>query len=269
MGKTSKHLRLYLAALLPSLLLSGCFTSDRGQDVTVHPLINNPQFTYSMGTSSNKRLVFIHPAEKNLVCAEPPPQASQNVSISQALAVSAAVQNASGLTPEAKAGLSQELVSGLAHYSETTQGVKLFRAVSTHLCNLYAAGAVNQQQHMQILQDLIATTAALTQYELELTDGQIGGGGYAEEIAYARGAAEARAGDAQSKAGAAPAAPAPGAAPGAAPGTDAAKPAAKPPAATQPSAPAAKPATGPTPEQKGNSAADVRKKILENMFKVQ
>jgi hypothetical protein len=163
------------------LVVVGSFSM--GSCSAINPPLANPVIVnsfdgaskgvYTVATTADRRLVFVN-AQNGTTCMEAPPDATENVSSSLSATLAATLQNASGASPEVKAALATQIASALAHVTQPSQGILLYRFGMSNLCNRFLNGAIDAQEYKTYAEELLVVARELTYQELLATNGKIG-----------------------------------------------------------------------------------------------
>jgi hypothetical protein len=132
----------------------------------------------TLATTAERRIVLVRIAENDpklgQFCAEPPPDAAENIANKLALAVEATVK-----TPEAEGSgrleLAKQLATSVQSLFHRSQGLQFYRDSMYNLCQSYLNGALDPNQFIERSGVLLDKSHELILKELVLTQGIIGG----------------------------------------------------------------------------------------------
>jgi hypothetical protein len=142
-----------LTAILVAAIISGCstFTPPQG-----HPVLDDRikgdhgQHEYVQFATTPERRVVLMNIANDRVCAEPSPDAAENLSYNLSAALSAKKTGA----VEANASVSDALQSAAQSLFTRTQGVQYYRDGMFSLCLAYMNGAVSAADYPRLSQEL-------------------------------------------------------------------------------------------------------------------
>lgn len=132
----------------------------------------------TLATTAERRIVLVRIAENDpkfgQFCAEPPPDAAENIANKLALAVEATVK-----TPEAEGSgrleFAKQLVTSIQSLFHRSQGLQFYRDGMYGLCQSYLNGVLSQPDFVTRADKLLEKSSELILKELDLTKGIIGG----------------------------------------------------------------------------------------------
>lgn len=180
-----------LLLLLVCLALPGCaaFTPP-----IEHPVITDnlgPYFGYSiastLATTADRRIVLVRTRRSpdggvgtpGHFCAEPPPDAAENIASKVAAALEASVK-----TVKAEGAgtfdFARELATTVQSLFHRTQGLQLFRDGAFSLCQALMNESITREEYVKQLTELRLHAVTLIENELALTGGFPGGSPPAE-----------------------------------------------------------------------------------------
>ncbi|MDP1990181.1 MAG: hypothetical protein Q8K00_04090 [Syntrophales bacterium] len=140
--------------------------------------IHGQQPVGTLATTAERRIVLVKIAKKDpkfgYFCAEPPPDAAENIANSLALAVEAIAK-----TPEVEASgrveLTKQLVTNVQSLFHRSQGLQLYRDGMYNLCQNYLNDLICKDEFNKSADKLLEMSNKLILKELTLTQGIIGG----------------------------------------------------------------------------------------------
>lgn len=132
----------------------------------------------TLATTAGRRIVLVRIAENDprlgQFCAEPPPDAAENIANQLTLAVEATAK-----TPKAEGSGRLELAKQLATNVQTlfhrSQGLQFYRDGMYNLCQSYLNGSLTPEKFVERSGALLDKSHDLISKELDLTQGIIGG----------------------------------------------------------------------------------------------
>jgi hypothetical protein len=172
-----------------ALVVAGCGTGLFGRQPPIYEKtighrqknwlgIENLYPLGTLSTTADRRTIITRLTSKTgegLFCAEPPPDAAENIAAQLATAVEVAVkQPASGLD----AGLAGSLAAGMATSIQSlfirSQGLQLYRDAMYTLCQSHLNQALTPEQFRERAAAILEVSSNLIRYELEKTNGTLG-----------------------------------------------------------------------------------------------
>lgn len=142
----------------------------------------------TLATTAERRVVLVRIAEDDpdtfgKFCAEPPPDAAENIASKLALALEAGAKitnvDPAGKIPEGEASArletAKEIATSVQSLFHRSQGLQFYRDGMYNLCQGYLNKVINGDEFAKRADDLSKKSYALIKLELELTKGIIGG----------------------------------------------------------------------------------------------
>lgn len=129
----------------------------------------------TLAVTTDRRVVLVRlqedsPGGAGRFCAEPPPDAGQN--ITNALAAMLDV-SAEKIDATIKAQLATTFASNFQALVKRSQGLQLYRDAMYNLCQNYLNHGVDKTQVQKLSDDILDKTIKLIEHELTLTKGNI------------------------------------------------------------------------------------------------
>lgn len=139
-------------------LVQGCsaFTPPKLKPVIEDRISEHDEKTVGvLATTPERRIVLVKMPEQ-LFCAEPSPDAADNVSH----AISAALEaSTTGKLSEAQIGVAQKVATSVRQLFQRSQGIQLYRDGNFMLCNSYLNGVIKDEAKYLAQQDKILQAA--------------------------------------------------------------------------------------------------------------
>ncbi len=172
-----------LSLSLLSMGLSACglsWFSEPKANPIIEDRVGHPgrQPVGTLATSAERRIVLVRIGEDDpklgQFCAEPPPDAAENIANKLTLAVEATVR-----TPQAEGSgrleLAKQLVTSIQSLFHRSQGLQFYRDGMYSLCQSYLNGVISPADFVMRADKLLERSAELIGKELDLTKGLVGG----------------------------------------------------------------------------------------------
>jgi hypothetical protein len=177
---------LYLVrkfVVLSLVVLSGCaFVESRKENPVIEDRIglwgNEPLGT--LATTAERRIVLVRLNDGansiGRVCAEPPPDAAENIAAQLTTAIEAAFkQPTANLDASGKVEASRAIATSVQTLFQRTQGLQLYRDGMYNLCQGYLNGIFDKSDFTTKYDTLLIETVKLIELEINQTKGNIGG----------------------------------------------------------------------------------------------
>ena len=179
--------RLWWATLLVaiSILAPACaLFTPRIEDPVITDNLG-PQFGYSiastLATTADRRIVLVRtrvsPDSKQqpgTFCAEPSPDAAENIASRVATAIEASVKTVKA-EGEAKLDVARELATSFESLFHRTQGLQFYRDSLFNLCQALLNDTLTRDEYVAHLKEVRTIATTLIGQELQLTGGKVGG----------------------------------------------------------------------------------------------
>jgi len=135
----------------------------------------------TLATTADRRIVLVRTrataggvGKAGHFCAEPPPDAAENIASKVAAALEASVKTLKA-EGEAKLDLARQLATTVQALFHRTQGLQLYRDGSYNLCQALLNDTITKDKYVAELEELRKTARSLIEHELTLTGGLVGG----------------------------------------------------------------------------------------------
>jgi len=133
----------------------------------------------TLATTAERRVVLVRIAEDDTktfgkFCAEPPPDAAENIANKMAAAIEAAAKVPEG-EASAKMEYAKQLATNVQNLFHRSQGLQFYRDGMFNLCQSYLNNIIDERQFIEKAYTLQSMSYNLIHYELEQTKGIIGG----------------------------------------------------------------------------------------------
>jgi hypothetical protein len=168
-----------------SILVSGCaLFTPRIEDPVITDNLG-PQFGYSiassLATTADRRIVLVRTrtspdgvGKAGTFCAEPSPDAAENIASKVATAIEASVKTVKA-EGEGKIDFARELATSFESLFHRTQGLQFYRDSLFNLCQGLLNATLTPEQYIDHLREVRALATKLIAEELQLTGGKVGG----------------------------------------------------------------------------------------------
>lgn len=160
-------MRQLIAAVAVALLLQGCSTFTRPimKPVIEDRISTHHEPTIGVLATTAERRVFLAKMPDNTFCAEPPPDAADNISS----ALNAVAQGtAKGNISEASLGFATTLATSVQRLFVRSQGIQLYRDGIFMLCTSFLNGAISGEELIDRQQKLLELVVPLIAQEIPL-----------------------------------------------------------------------------------------------------
>ncbi len=166
----------HIIACLIVLSLAGCgwFIPKMQPSIlqTIKADSDNNSVAASVATTVERRVFYVnlYGDMKGKFCAEPPPDAAENIA-----STLVAAANASGIgNPEITASLVSSLSTTVQEMTKRSQGIILYRDGMFNLCQAYLNGVIDKTVYAQKSEELLTKSFILIESELEKSKGRVG-----------------------------------------------------------------------------------------------
>jgi len=164
----------HIIACLIILSLAGCGWFIPKMQPSILQTIEAKENTVaaSVATTVERRVFYVnlHGDMKGKFCAEPPPDAAENIA-----STLAATANASGVGhPEITASLVNSLSTAVKEMTKRSQGIILYRDGMFNLCQAYLNGMISSEAYINKSSELLGKAYTLIDKELEKSEGRVG-----------------------------------------------------------------------------------------------
>lgn len=161
----------YVLLALVLLNLCACATKETPV-IEKHIFVKNVQgrdykFLGVIATTAQRRVIVVN--HKGLFCAEPSPDATDNLISNVTASLEASFKDPTGKNASLAANAAKSLLSEAQFLIQRTQGLQLFRDGSFSLCIMHANGNLTQEKYLEKQQKLLEQCSALIKEELILT----------------------------------------------------------------------------------------------------
>jgi len=127
----------------------------------------------SVATTVERRVFYVNLSDgmKGKFCAEPPPDAAENI-----VSTVSAIANASSaqVDPHITASLLNTLATTMQEMTKRSQGIIMYRDGMFNLCQAYLNGVISPDVYARKSEELLGKAYALIEKELDKTQGRVG-----------------------------------------------------------------------------------------------
>jgi hypothetical protein len=134
----------------------------------------------TLATTAERRIVLVRLNDSSStvgrVCAEPPPDASENIASQLSTALEAAFkQPSANVDATARVDATRGIATSVQSLFQRTQGLQLYRDGMYNLCQGFMNGIFDKFEFKEKYDSLLARSAGLIEKEIDVTNGSIGG----------------------------------------------------------------------------------------------
>jgi hypothetical protein len=160
----------YVLLALIMLNLCACATKETPV-IEKHVFVKSgPGLDYKfigvIATTAQRRVIVFN--DKGLFCAEPSPDATDNLISNVTASLKAGLKSETGQSGSLAANAARSLISEAQFLIHRTQGLQLFRDGSFNLCTMHANGNLTDEEYIKKQDELLTKCSKLIESELKI-----------------------------------------------------------------------------------------------------